>query len=198
MTPDPFQHVDEVFDFRHSLDHETDRGCALMAAAYLSDQLELLLRLTLIDDKDVIDELLRPLSPLGSFSGRIEMCYALGLLASQTRRDLHLIRKIRNDFGHVAKILTFAEPAISARCRELRHSVHEAEASPRAKFTNSVLGICGAVHGCISTAVHSEVPSDFDMEEVQRGVLEFVRSVTAETIGKSPLPEDPKSEKLDG
>jgi DNA-binding MltR family transcriptional regulator len=198
MTEDPFQHVDEVFEFRHSLNEETDRGCALMAAAYLADQLEVLLRRTFVDDRDVIDELLRPLGPLGSFSGRIEICYALGLLPNQTRRDLHLIRKIRNDFGHVAKILTFAEPAISARCGELRHSVHEPEARPRAKFTNAVLGVCGAVRNAVKAARQSEVPSDYDMHEVKRGVLEIVEAVTAEMTQKLPLSQDPTSDKSDG
>ncbi len=198
MTEDPFQHVDEVFEFRHFLDAETDRGCALMAAAYLADQLEVLLRRTFVDDKDVNDELLRPLGPLGSFSGRIEICYALGLLPNQTRRDLHLIRKIRNDFGHVAKVLTFAEPAISARCGELRHSVYEAEARPRAKFTNAVLGVCGAIRNAIKAASQPDVPGDYDMQEVKRGVLEIVEAVTAEMTEKLAPPEDPMSEESDG
>jgi hypothetical protein len=34
----------EVFAFRSSLNQETDRGCALMAAAYLDTELEWLLK----------------------------------------------------------------------------------------------------------------------------------------------------------
>ena len=112
MSEDPYVYAVEVFEFRATLTEETDRGCALMAAAYLDDQLECLLRRTLVDDNTAIDDLLRSAGALGSFSARIELCYALGLLPGQARRDLHLIRKIRNDFGHVAKPLAFEEPGI--------------------------------------------------------------------------------------
>ncbi len=44
----------EVLLFRATLDDETDRGCALMAAAYLDSQLEELLRKTFVDDLKVI------------------------------------------------------------------------------------------------------------------------------------------------
>src|SRR5262245_33803219 len=115
MPDTDFPFLEEVSEFRSSLTPETDRGCALMAAAYLSNQLVRLLRATLVEDEDVIDELFRHLGPLGSFSGCIEMCYALGLLPSEVRRDLHLIRKIRNDFGHVARTLTFEDPGIANR-----------------------------------------------------------------------------------
>ncbi len=39
----PSPKIDEVLEFRSSLTGETDRGCALTAAAYLSDELEKLL-----------------------------------------------------------------------------------------------------------------------------------------------------------
>jgi hypothetical protein len=43
----------EVAKCRDTLNPETDRGCALMAAAYLDSQLELLLRKSFIPDEDV-------------------------------------------------------------------------------------------------------------------------------------------------
>jgi hypothetical protein len=39
----PSPKIDEVLEFRSSLTGETDRGCALTAAAYLGDELEKLL-----------------------------------------------------------------------------------------------------------------------------------------------------------
>lgn len=198
MTQDPFRYADEVVEFRSSLNEETDRGCALMAAAYLDDQLERLLRQTFVDDRTAVDELFRPLGPLGSFSGRIELCYALGLLPNETRRDLNLIRKIRNDFGHVAKTLTFDEPGIGARCRELHHSYHEAEAPARSKFTSAVMAICGLVHALIHTAQQRDVPSEVTMsEERKREVREFAEKVGAKLTQEFGLSEDPGSEKSD-
>jgi|SRR5271157_2819684 len=199
MSQDPYLYADEVFEFRSSLTEETDRGCALMAAAYLADQLERLLRRALVDDEDAVDELLRPLGPLGSFSGRIELCYALGLLPTDARRDLHLIRKIRNDFSHVAKTLTFDEPGITSRCRELNHSGREAEASPRAKFTSAVLAVCAVVHVFIQTATQPDVPTGITMtEEVKHKVREFADKLALLVTQEFARSEDASSEQSDG
>ena len=188
----------EVFEFRHSLSEETDRGCALMAAAYLADQLERLLRRTFVDDETAIEELFRPLGPLGSFSGRIEMCYALGLLSDETRRDLNLIRKIRNDFGHVAKTLTFDEPGIDARCRELHHSYREAESPARSKFTSAVMAISGVVHALIHMVRQPDVAGDvMRTEEMKRNVRELAEKWAATTIEELGLAEVPRPEKSD-
>jgi hypothetical protein len=46
------------------------------------------------------DELLKPDHPLGSFSSRIHMAHALGLLNETELADLDLVRKIRNDAAH--------------------------------------------------------------------------------------------------
>ena len=55
----PSEKATEAFEFRRSLTPETDRGCALMAAAYLEDQLAELLMLYFVDDaslaKDVFE-----------------------------------------------------------------------------------------------------------------------------------------------
>ncbi len=165
-----------------------------MAAAYLSDQLERLLRRTFVDDKPAIDELFRHLGPLGSFSGRIEMCYALGLLPAEARRDLHLIRRIRNDFGHVARALTFDEPGIAGRCRELYHSARDADAPARAKFTNAVMGVCAVIHYSIHTAVRHSVPSGVTMTDARkREVLQLAEMVAAAVLQEFGLPEEPSS-----
>lgn len=198
MLQDPFPYVDEVLEFRSSLSGETDRGCALMAAAYLADQLERLLRHTLVDDQAAVDELFRHLGPLSSFSGRIELCYALGLLPAEARRDLHLVRKIRNDFGHVAKTLTFEEPAIAARCRELHHSGREAEARPRAKFTSAVMGLCAVIHFFIHRATRRVVPSGVTMtEDRKREVRELAQKLAAAVEQEFELPIDSIPERSD-
>ena len=110
---------DEVMEFRSSLTPETDRGCALMAAAFLDSELELLLRAFVVKNKKVEDEMFGQSKPIGAFSSRIDLAYLLGLISADTRRDLHLIRKIRNDFGHVHRPISFEDQAIVNRCHEL-------------------------------------------------------------------------------
>ena len=120
---------------------------------------------------------------MSSFSSRIEVCYAFGLLPVEARRDLYLIRKARNEFGHTAKPLSFDEPAIAARCGELHHSVHEKEARARAKFTNAVLGLCSVIHFSIFTAEKLVVPSGVTMSRETKERMRKLSDAFAEAAG---------------
>jgi DNA-binding MltR family transcriptional regulator len=192
MSEEPYAYAVEVFEFRTTLTGETDRGCALMAAAYLDDQLERLIRRTLIDDTAAIDDLLRSSGAVGSFSARIELCYALGCLPIQARRELHLIRKIRNEFGHVAKPLTFEASQISSRCRELQYSAAEAQAPARPRFTSSVLGVCALIHVAIHRATRREVPSDTTRTEEEKArVREQAFKLLLEVLSDDPTSDIP-------
>jgi DNA-binding MltR family transcriptional regulator len=99
---------DVVMDFRHSLRNETDRGCALMAGEFLSNELAALLRRRFVHDAKACDAVLEDANgSLASFSSRIEFAYLLGLIGPNARRELHLVRRIRNDFAHDYKPLDF-------------------------------------------------------------------------------------------
>ncbi len=51
------ERFDDVFAFRRTLTPETDRGCALMAAAYLDAELETLLRKYFVANRNVQDDI---------------------------------------------------------------------------------------------------------------------------------------------
>jgi hypothetical protein len=101
----------------------------------------------MVADKKVASEILGPDRPLGTFSARVDLAYLLGLIPRQARRDLHLIRRIRNAFAHTAQRLSFAETPMAARCRELRYVILEKGADPRSLFTNAVFGVAAMIHG---------------------------------------------------
>lgn len=91
--------------FLHSLVSESDRGCVLVGAAHLDRDLEKLLRAMFqhmgkSNKKDIDYLLIGPLAPLRSFSVRIRMAHALGLITSEARKALEAVREIRNDFAH--------------------------------------------------------------------------------------------------
>lgn len=48
-----------------------------------------------------------PQAPLGTFSAKIDGAQQLGLISRYFARDLHLVRKIRNEFAHHPLELTF-------------------------------------------------------------------------------------------
>jgi hypothetical protein len=56
---------------------------------------------------------------LESFGAKITMGHALGLYGNQTRRNLDILREVRNLFAHDITQLSFATPEIAHACTEL-------------------------------------------------------------------------------
>jgi DNA-binding MltR family transcriptional regulator len=103
--------LDEVRD-------ESDRAAAILGGAVLDEILSQFIRSFLIDSPDAV-QLLSDSGPLGTFRARIDLAFALGLISKRIQRDLHLIRKIRNDFAHRPHGWTFGRPEIADRCNEI-------------------------------------------------------------------------------
>ena len=163
---------DVVVDFRLSLRKETDRGCALMAAEFLSSELGVLLRRRFVDDGKACDAVLEDSNgALSTFSSRIDFAYLLGLIGPEARRELHIVRKIRNEFAHDYKPLDFSAERIVNRCRELRLHVILPDEKPRAHFNRSVMGLLAVIHASMLYAKHSEPEKDvlgeFSKEELK-------------------------------
>lgn len=138
--------INDVISFRKSLTQETDRGCALFAAAYIDNSLSDLLFCALAESKGVDEDLFKGNAPLASFSSRITMAFYLGKISKVERRDLDLIRKIRNEFAHDPNEIDFNTDSIKNRCIELSFSYHDKAYSPRGHFTASCLGILSNIH----------------------------------------------------
>ena len=101
---------------------QSDRGSALIAAAWVDDALEVYLRAFLRPDKKTADAMLQPEGPLGSFAARIKIAYLLGIIEPTAHKDLEIIRGIRNDFAHVRQHIKFTDQSIKDRCKCL-HAV---------------------------------------------------------------------------
>ncbi|MGC2222312.1 MAG: hypothetical protein WA624_08070, partial [Methylocella sp.] len=157
-----------VFKFRETLTPETDRGCALMAAAFLDAQLEELFRKTWVDDPKALDEILGQTKPLGTFSARIDVAFLCGLINEKTKRDLHLIRKIRNDFGHEPAPISFATGKIASRCRELYHTYRGKDDGPRSLFTSATLGVLAMIHVAAHKVTKAGPAEDFEITHEAR------------------------------
>jgi hypothetical protein len=95
---------------------ESDRACAVLAAALLERALDEIFRAFFLDDAKVVDQLLLRLN----FYTQIEAAFALGLIGDVERSDLHLIREIRNAFAHQLGGVSFRTPKIKNRCLKLQ------------------------------------------------------------------------------
>src|SRR5438132_1135672 len=81
---------------------ESDRAAVVLGAAFLDAQLEDLFRAKLVPftPQDSFDNLFTSNGPLATFSARINLAFSLGWVSDNVRRDLHVIRDIRNTFAH--------------------------------------------------------------------------------------------------
>jgi DNA-binding MltR family transcriptional regulator len=93
-----FTSNEKLIPYLSELAGQTDRGCGIVAAAMLETVLERTLRKRFVDGS--AGALFVPYGPLSSLSGKIDTCLALGLIVASEHRDLHVIRRIRNDFAH--------------------------------------------------------------------------------------------------
>ena len=98
---------------------ESDRGAAVIAAGFLDAKLSEAIKACLRDDKDTSNKLLKATGPLGPFGSRIELAYLLRLFRKETRDDLLLISKIRNEFAHKHKPMNFGSREILKMCEDL-------------------------------------------------------------------------------
>ena len=135
-----FPHLARVLDFRDSLNSETDRGCVIFAVAFLDEELKVFLTKAFIDEPKLVSDFFGRNGPLSNFSARIDFAFLMGWLAIAEWRDLHLIRKIRNDFAHYPNPVSFVDEKIQSRCKEFCHSGREKRPTPRQHFTSAVCG----------------------------------------------------------
>lgn len=75
------------------------RSSIITATALIDSMLGKVLEKFLIEDAD-IDELFSHQGCLGTFSSKIKIAYALGLISKELHDDMNLYRKIRNKCAH--------------------------------------------------------------------------------------------------
>ena len=112
----------EIEDFSYFLSEfnkESARGAVLSASAFLDERLEDMLK-AFLADLESTEELLNGFNaPLGTFSSRIKIAYSLGLIEKNEYDTLNVIRKIRNEFGHKWKDISFSTTKIKDLCNNL-------------------------------------------------------------------------------
>lgn len=119
-----FTAADDWLDAIHrAFQEESDRAAAIVVAAMLDDALKSLLSRRLLQpmakDRSLLDG---DQAPLGTFSARIDAAHQLGLISRWMARDLHLVRKIRNEFAHSPFTLTFESDVVLNRVRALEEA----------------------------------------------------------------------------
>ena len=112
------------YDILHAeFDKESDRAAVILVGSIVDELLKSLLSAHLVAVTSSKDDLFDgPNAPLSDFNARIEMAYRLGIVSVKFTRDLHLIRKIRNEFAHNIHGCSFNDARVSSRIVELTKS----------------------------------------------------------------------------
>jgi len=136
--------IKEFSEFLNEFNKESDKGAVLAAGAYLDERLLEMLRTFLADVKETEDLLFGFNAPLGTFSARIKASYSLGLIEKNEFDELQIIRKIRNEFSHSWKGVSFNAQKIKDLSNNLpwlgpKDIEHESDSKNRFCFAVAIL-----------------------------------------------------------
>jgi DNA-binding MltR family transcriptional regulator len=101
---------------------QTDRGVAIIAVSLLEQMLEIVLlqRMMPLSARRYA-RMFGRMGPLSSFSAKIELALALGVISENLYYQIDALRKVRNTFAHRIEALTFEHPNVQ-RAMRIAHS----------------------------------------------------------------------------
>jgi len=138
-----------TIEFIRQLSDESPRGAVLVSGAELDRLLKECL-ISLLDKSEGAKKLFNgATAPLGTFSARIDAANALEIITDTECADLHIIRKIRNDFAHQLDV-NFDTESVRDRCKNFDSALEANSASQNFEDTvmHLYLELEAALHGC--------------------------------------------------
>jgi hypothetical protein len=108
-------------EFERQLEPGTsDRGACLLIVAQLENELEAAIVSAMPKMQlDVRREMLEQDGPLATFSRKISMAAALGIVGPKSRHNFRIIRHVRNAFAHAKLPIGFETKEVADVCGEL-------------------------------------------------------------------------------
>lgn len=188
---DKFEHsVKQDKLFSDQFPKETDRAAVILSTAMLEQSLETMLKSRLVPLPGSEDKLFDgPYAPLASFSAKIDIAYRMGLISVSLCRDLHLIRKIRNDFAHDISNCSFEDVKTKERIIQLVRSSNICNKVPDIRAKGFSKGPRGDFQISISWILWSLNASVESMDAILPRPLEFGydKSMTDKSVGKEVI-----------
>jgi hypothetical protein len=102
------------------IENSSDRAAAVLGAAFIDDRLTEAIKARFHQDKKVLERLFGHAGALSTFSAKIDVAFSIGMLSKEAIEDLHVIRKVRNEFAHNLRMKSFA----AAPVRDLIKNIH--------------------------------------------------------------------------
>ncbi len=119
MSQDPKWQIRQE-DLIKLLSQQTDAGNALVIAGLVEDELQKLLLSAMRPlSNTMAAKLFEGYGPLSTFSAKIDISFAFGLIEKDVHGDLRIIKDIRNCFAHTTHFVFFSSPEIAKLCKKL-------------------------------------------------------------------------------
>ncbi len=158
-TPEPLgldEHGRFMWRILDELNHQTDRGTAIVGQALLDDILARVIKARFVSmpasrAKDIDQALFLGAAPLSSFSVKAHLAFAMGFISENSYRDLILINKVRRSFAHVYEPMDFSRADVASRCAELWAPAHipieglEPPTTRRDQFIHAVVALADQI-----------------------------------------------------
>jgi DNA-binding MltR family transcriptional regulator len=174
MAQKSLKDITEFQDFRNSLLIESDRGSVLMAAAFIEDKITILLETYMVQNSRIQKKIFEGNGALATFSSKIDISFLLGLIPKNIYNDLGILRKLRNDFAHNAKAITFETDYIKDRCNALEVVGKVAlRDNTKAYFLRSMTTILTCINMKMDSFEQCQEESDFDTTFLDKGMEEI-------------------------
>jgi mannitol operon repressor len=137
--------AEDLARFVDELKRESDRGLPLVATALIDQLLRDSLRALFCKNGSSSKLLDDSNAPLGTFSSRIDACFALGLIDQFEYGEIHILRKVRNEFAHGRHGINFKASKVQGLCSSLKSDLPLGADypinDPRFRFTNATVVI---------------------------------------------------------
>jgi hypothetical protein len=113
----PAQDAEEVAAIFEELKTDGPRGVASLASALMEHLIEGAIKYRMVKlTSDEERDLFQGTAPLATLSARIRVAYAMGIIGTKVRRDLNLLREIRNALVHTRRRVTFETKEVAELC----------------------------------------------------------------------------------
>jgi len=95
----------------------SDRSAAILLGVYAQDALNGMMRSSIPRlDKRTLSDLFGQNGPFYSFYSTILMAHAMELIDDGTKKQLTIIRQVRNAFAHALRPISFRTPEVAEAC----------------------------------------------------------------------------------
>jgi DNA-binding MltR family transcriptional regulator len=150
----------------------SDYEAAMLSASLLEYMLMQAIRTKFIPlGQEFLDSLFSDVGngPLSTFSAKIKLSYALGIVSPETRSHMERVRTIRNHFAHHKDRTTFDETIVKDECEKLKQlktltismkELRERGLTPKLRYVQTCFFICTELIDYVRFPGHAHRPID--------------------------------------